>query len=152
MRDSARFEPTTEGPTKLFLDTSALFAYFHPNTDEHRQATAFLEAVGDNEIPYRPLYTSTYVVDELATLLLSKGTHELATVALERTLDSEHVSVIPESETEFSAARTAFERYDDHAISFTDHLCAVQMRERDIDHVFAYDRDFRTLGFEQLPR
>jgi len=152
MNSLDRFRPATSGPTAVFLDTSALFAYFHPEADEHEQATAFLQAVGENEIPYRPLYTSTYVVDELATLLLSKGTHELAMVALDRTLDSEHVTVLPEDADEFAAARKAFERYDDHQISFTDQLSSIQMRERDIDYVFAYDGDFSTLGFEQLPR
>jgi predicted nucleic acid-binding protein len=152
MSDLAEFRPATTGRTALFLDTSALFAYFHPQTDEHEEATAFLTAVGENDIPYRPLFTSTYVLDELSTLLLSKGTHELATHALERTLDSEHVSVIPEAEQEFASARTEFERYDDHEIPFTAQLSGVQMRARDVDHVFAYDGDFTTLGFETIPR
>ncbi|WP_136688399.1 type II toxin-antitoxin system VapC family toxin [Halorhabdus amylolytica] len=152
MTDLERFRPSSNGSTALFLDTSGLFAYFHPQADEHEEATAFLQAVGSNEVPYRPLYTSTYVVDELATLLLSKGTYELATAALDRTLDSDHVSVIAEAEEEYDAARQAFQRYDDHEISFTDQLSGVQMQSRDVGHVFAYDGDFRTLGFEQLPR
>lgn len=146
------FRPATEGPTGLFLDTSALFAYFHPGTAEHEQAREFLAAVGNNELPYRPLVTSTYVVDELATLLLSKGTHEQACAALERTLDSEAISVLTETTDRFTEARERFERYDDHEISFTDQMIAAQMRDEDIDHVFAYDGDFETLGFEQLPR
>jgi predicted nucleic acid-binding protein len=148
----AGFRPTTDGPTGLFLDTSALFAYFHPETDEHEEARAFLTAVGNNDIPFRPLTTSTYVVDELATLLLSKGTHELACTALERTLDSDAITVLPETDDRFAEARSGFERYDDHEISFTDQLIAVTMRDEGTDHVFAYDGDFETLGFEQLPR
>jgi predicted nucleic acid-binding protein len=113
---------------------------------------AFFERVGRNEIPYRPLYTSTYVVDELVTLLLSKGTHEYATEALDRLLDSESIEVIFESEEAFAATRDRIERYDDRDISFTDHTSAVQMRERDVSHVLAFDGDFATLGFEQIPR
>ena len=146
------FEPSASGPTALFLDTSALFAYFHPRTAEHEEATTFLGRVGNNEIPYRPLYTNTYVIDELATLLLSKGTHALARTALSRTLDSEHITVLAESAGSFDRAREGFERYEDHEISFTDHVSAVHMRERDVDHVFAYDGDFATLGFERIPR
>lgn len=146
------FQPTEPGPTALFLDTSGLFPYYHPETREHETVTAFLTAVGNNNLPYRPLYTSTYVLDELATLLLSKGTHELAMTALQRTLDSEHVTVLEETDEALATARNSFERYSDRSISFTDHLSAVQMRECDIDHVLAYDGDFRTLGFEQMPR
>jgi len=150
--DLDSFRPGTDGPTALFLDTSALFAHFHPEVAEHDSVTAFFERVGANEIPYRPLYTSTYVLDELATLLLSKGTHECATTALSRTTESESIDVLPEADDEFAEARARFQQYDDHEISFTDHLSAVQMRERDVDHVLAYDGDFATLGFEQIPR
>lgn len=146
------FRPAVDGPTGLFLDTSGLFAYFHPATVEHEDARAFLSAVGENRLPYRPLVTNTYVVDELATLLLSKGSHERACAALERTLDSEEVTVLPETDERFADARERFERYDDHDISFTDHLIASHMREESLTHIFAYDGDFETLGFEQLPR
>lgn len=146
------FRPASAGPTGLFLDTSALFAHFHPGTTEHEEARTFLSAVGSNEIPYRPLVTSTYVIDELATLLLSKGTHEQARTALERTVDSDAITIIPETDERFAEARSQFETYDDHAISFTDQMIAAQMRERSISHVFAYDGDFETLGFDQLPR
>lgn len=146
------FRPTSEGPKALFLDTSGLFAYFCPGTVEHEQARAFLSAVGENSLPYRPLITNTYVVDELATLLLSNGSHERACTALERTLDSEEVTVLPETEDRFADARERFEQYDDHDISFTDQLVASHMRDESVTHVFAYDGDFETLGFEQLPR
>lgn len=152
MNEFAAFQPATAGPTGLFLDTSALFAHFHAGTVEHERARSFLSRVGANEIPYRPLVTSTYVLDELATLLLSKASHEAATTALSRTLDSESITVLPETDERFERTREAFERHDDQEISFTDHLGAVLMDERDIDHVFAYDGDFSRLGFEQVPR
>lgn len=152
MKDRQPFEPKSPGPTALFLDTSGLFAHFHPETREHGQAAAFMEAVGNNEIPYRPLYTSTYVVDELATLLLVKGNHALARNALKRLLDSESVKVIRETEEEFDEARKTFEQFDDHEISLTDHMSAAQLKHRNVEHVFAYDGDFQTLGYEQIPR
>lgn len=142
MTELAGFQPTVDGSTALFLDTSGLFAYFHPGTAEHEAARSFLTAVGANELPYRPLVTNTYVVDELATLLLSKGTHEHACTALERTLDSEAVTVLPETEDSFVAAREPFEQYDDHEISFADQMIATHMTEESIKHVFACDGDF----------
>jgi predicted nucleic acid-binding protein len=152
VEELAAFRPASAGPTALFLDTSGLFAYFHPGTAEHDRVESFLQRVGRNEIPYRPLYTSTYVVDELVTLLLWKGTTDYATSAMARTLDSESIDVIRESEAAFEATRDRIERYDDRSVSFTDQLSAVQMRERDVSHVLAFDGDFETLGFQQIPR
>lgn len=43
------------------------------------------------------------------------------------------------------------ERYDDRQISFIDRLNAVLAREYDIDHIFAFDRDFSTLGLARVP-
>ena len=152
MNGDGSFAPVIDGPTALFLDTSGLFAYFHPNAVEHTATTDFLKRVGQNELPYRPLLTSTYVLDELVTLLRSKGTHELAVTALARTLDSDEITVIEEQDAEFTAAREQFEQYDDHDISFTDHLNAVQMKNRNVEHIFAYDGDFETLGMTRIPR
>lgn len=145
-------EPASDGPTALFLDTSTLFAYFHPDVAEHERVRQFFKRVGNNEIPYRPLFTSTYVVDELTTLLLSKGSHEHARTALSRTLDSDSIEVIRETEEAFTTTRERIERYEDHEISFTDHMSATQMRARDVTHVLAFDGDFETLGFDQIPR
>lgn len=152
MTELDAFRPSSDGPTGLFLATSALFVHFLPGTDEHDEARTFLSAVGTNEIPYRPLVTNTYVIDELATLLLSKVSHEHAQGALERTLDSDVVRVRPETDDLFAEARERFEQYDDHDISFTDQMIAAHMREESVTHVFAYDGDFETPGFEQIPR
>ncbi len=42
-------------------------------------------------------------------------------------------------------------RTGDRAVSFVDHTTAVLADERDVDHVFAFDDDFRTLGFTVVP-
>jgi len=100
---------------------------------------------------YRPLYTSTYVLDELATLILSHGTHEAAAGALERVRQSPTTVVHPDA-PDFDTACAQFARYEDHAISFTDHMTGVLAAERDIEHVFTFDPDhFRTLGFIAVP-
>lgn len=148
----SRFAPDGSGPTALFLDTSGLFAYFHPDASEHDETRAFFRSVVDGSIPYRPLYTNTYVVDELVTLLQSKATPAIAREAFERLTASDTVELIYESESQFDAVGDALETYDDHEISFTDHMIAVAMRERNVDHVLAYDGDFETLGLTAVPR
>ena len=82
-----------------------------------------------SKVVYRPLYTSTYVLDELVTLILSHP-----------------------DKANFDSTCEQFVRYDDHAISFTDHMSGVLAAERGIEHVFTFDPDhFRTLGFTAVP-
>jgi len=52
----------------------------------------------------------------------------------------------------FAAARERVDEYGDREISFTDQMSAVQMQERNVSHVLAFDGDFDALGFEQVPR
>jgi len=142
---------TGPGATPLFIDTGALYARFVATAQRHEQATAVFESIGDGTVPYRPLYTSTYVLDELATLILSHHDHEAATAAIERVRQSP-TKVIHPYETAFDATCEQFAQYGDHDISFTDHMSAVLADERDIEHVFTFDADhFRTLGGTAVP-
>ncbi len=139
------------GATPLFIDTGAFYARFVETAQRHDRATAVFEAIGTGDAVYRPLYTSTYVLDELATLVLSHHDHAGATAALERVRQSPTVVVHPD-ETEFDATCEQFAQYDDHEISFTDHMSGILAVERDIEHVFTFDTDhFRTLGFTTIP-
>lgn len=150
--DLEAYRPVENGPTALFLDTSGLFAYFHPDAEMQTAATAFMDRIAAGEFPYRPLFTSTYVVDELITLLQSKGRHEWAVEAYETLTSSESITVLRETEDAFSAVGDRLTSYTDHEISFTDHLSAVQMNRQNVDHVFAYDGDYETFGFHVVPR
>jgi predicted nucleic acid-binding protein len=60
-------------------------------------------------------------------------------------------AVIPLGRAAFDATADRFTTYDDQEISFVDHSTAVLADERDVSHVFAFDGDFRTLGFTVVP-
>lgn len=142
---------TEPGATPLFIDTGAFYAQFTETAQRHDHATTIFEGIGTGEFAYRPLYTSTYVLDELATLILSHGTHAAATAALDRVRQAP-VTVVHPDETDFEATCEQFARYDDHEISFTDHMSGILAAARDIEHVFTFDPDdFRTLGFVAVP-
>jgi uncharacterized protein len=51
----------------------------------------------------------------------------------------------------FDLVVVKFERYDNQQISFVDHTSAVLAREYEIEHIFAFDRDFTTLGLTRVP-
>lgn len=139
------------GVAPLFIDTGAFYARFVGTAQRHDRATSVFKAIGDGDALYRPLFTSTYVLDELATLILSHRDHEGATAALKRVRQSPTTIVHPDK-ADFDRACEQFVRYDDHEISFTDHMTGVLAAERDIEHVFTFDPDhFRTLGFTAVP-
>lgn len=147
-----RFRPSRMGPTPLFLDTSGLFPYFYEHVEEHSEATAFLSAVFDGELPYRPLFVNQHVLDEVTMLLLSRVSHAAAVRAIDVLYHSDVVTLLQVGDDRVEETAATFRRYDDHPISFTDHTIGVQARRRDVDHVFSYDADFETLGLTTVPR
>lgn len=87
----------------------------------------------------------------MATLILSRHDHEGATTALDRIRQSPTTVVHPDR-ADFDRTCEQLARYDDHEISFTDHMTGVLASERDIEHVFTlYPDHFRTLGFTAVP-
>lgn len=140
-----------QAATPLFIDTGAFYARFDANAPRHDRANPIFGGVGTGDLPYRPLYTSTYILDELATLILSHRDHTAALSALERVIQSP-VTVIYPDKADFNATYEQFARYDAHGISFTDHMTGVLAAARDIEHVFTFDADhFRTLGYTVVP-
>lgn len=140
----ARAEP-------LFIDTGAFFAYYNDNDEYHDRTRAVFHAIRTGELGYEPLYTTRFVLAELTTLLLYKIDHATASRALCDIHDTESFNVVRADAAAFMDARAEFDRYDDQKITLVDHLTAVLADERGVEHVFAFDGDFRTLGFTLVP-
>jgi predicted nucleic acid-binding protein len=137
--------------TPLFVDTGGFYAVFDEDDAEHDRSSTVFDGIRDGSLSYGPVYTSRYVLSELATLMLYNIRHSAAVEALDTVLGSSTFNVLPVDPPTFAAAREQFEQYDDQAISFVDHLGAVLARGQGIDHVFAFDSDFATLGFTRVP-
>ncbi|WP_231190303.1 PIN domain-containing protein [Haladaptatus sp. DYF46] len=145
------FSPPGQGATPLFLDTSGLYPYFDTQSPVAEAVTQFMQALP--ELPYRPLLTNQYVVDELITLLDSHVNHATATRAFETLRDSEAIQILSVSDDLFWAAGEQFSEYDDHTLSFTDHLISIQAHRENAEHILTYDPDdFATLGLTPIPR
>lgn len=134
----------------LFIDTGAFFARFTAQDENHDRASTVFEGIGTGDLAYRPIYTSGYVLSELATLTNRKEGHAAAVEALDRA-DASGVTVLHPDAGEFADTCREFEQYDDQGISFVDHTTGVLAREHDVEHIFAFDNDFRTLGFTVVP-
>jgi predicted nucleic acid-binding protein len=139
------------GASPLFVDTGAFYARADADDRHHQDAVRLFEGIRRGEVAYRPIYTSQAVVSEFATLALYKLGHAVVARALRAIRDSESINVVPIGTPAFEAATEQFAEYDDQAISFVDHTTSILAEERGVEHVFAFDSDFRPLGFTLVP-
>ena len=152
MSADADSDADARGAQPLFVDTGAFYAGLKPDDDDHEAARTVFEGIRSGDLPYRPVYTSRYVLSELATLTLTTVGHSEAVEALETIRGSDTFNVLSVDEPTFAATCEQFAQYNDHEISFVDHVGGVLAHKHDADRVFAFDEDhFRTLGFTVVP-
>jgi len=139
------------GTTPLFIDTGAFYARADEDDKHHEDAVGLFSEIRSGDRAYRPLYTSQAVLSEFATLALYKLGHDTATRALRAIRESDSITIIPVGKPIFEAAAAQSDEYDDQQISFVDHTTSILADQRGVEHVFAFDSDFRTLGFSLVP-
>ncbi|WP_058828756.1 type II toxin-antitoxin system VapC family toxin [Haloferax sp. Q22] len=139
------------GATPIFIDTGAFYARTDEDDKHHEDASRLFHGIRSDDMSYRPIYTSQAVLSEFATLALYKLGHETASRAVTAIRESSSVNIIPVGKPTFETAAEQFTDYDDQQISFVDHTTSILADERGIEHIFAFDSDFRTLGFSLVP-
>ena len=131
---------------RVFVDTSAWFAYVNAGDPDHRRVRDVLDDAPDR------LVTSTYVFDETVTLPQARLGHRRA-VAVGRTLlDPAIVEWLRVTPVDERAPWALFERRPDKSYSFTDCTSFVLMRRERIGHAIALDEHFAQEGFTVAPR
>lgn len=129
--------------SRIFVDTSAWFAYFNRLHPVHDQVRPVLEAAEAE------LVTSNFISDELLTLLLAKVGHALA-VQAGRCLREERIAIVVRVEP--TDEEEAWDRFQNrHGLSFTDCTSFALMRRLGITSAATLDSDFRRAGFTVLP-
>ena len=99
--DDASMSTPQATATPLFIDTGAFYARMDQDDAHHGRATAVFDAIQNGTLPYRPLYTTGYVLAELVTLGLVRANHALAATALRRVRASSSVTGTPPGRAEF---------------------------------------------------
>lgn len=145
------FGPETVGTTSVFVDSSALFALFHPRDEYHDGARTFLEGLRDGSLPYRRLYVNDYVLDEVATRLRYRVTHDRAVTALETVDESDLYRFEFVDRETYRDGREIFESDGDHELSLTDAVIVAHADELGVDHAFTYDGDFEQFDCTTVP-
>ena len=100
----------------------------------------------------RPLVTSTYVADEVITLVRMRVGHVAAVEAGRAIFDSKWCRVLDIDEELQMSAWNLFVRYRDQEFSFTDCTSFAVMKALRFDEAFTFHRtDFAAAGFTALP-
>lgn len=132
----------------VFVDTGAFAALADRNDRHHREARRLLRRLARER---RTLVTSTYVVDELLTLVRMRVGHAAAVRIGERLMQTRWCRIVEVSEDTRDAAWQLFVRYHDHVFSFTDCTSFALMRAMSLEEAFTFDRgDFATAGLTTL--
>lgn len=133
-----------------FVDTSAFVALVDRKDRNHASAKRALRTFGKTRTS---LVTSTYVADEVITLVRMRLSHAAAVQAGEALFRSHWCRLLDVDAATREAAWNIFVRYDDKVFSFTDCTSFALMRALESDEAFTFDRaDFSAAGFTVLPR
>ena len=54
---------------KIFLDTSALIAYYNVDDIHHPKASKTMDSIKSGKIPLTRFYTTDYIIDETLTFI-----------------------------------------------------------------------------------
>lgn len=128
-----------------FVDTSGWYDLLFAGSPEHDRIKKFLDE------PSLRLVTSTYVLDELASLIMSRKDHHTAAQVGAHIRAAAEVQVEhPDAAEERRAWALFLDRPDKH-YTLTDCLSFVMMRRLQLTTALATDHHFRQEGFQTVP-
>jgi predicted nucleic acid-binding protein len=130
---------------RVFVDTSAWFAYVNSADPDHRRVDRTLAGHSAR------LLTSNFVFDEVVTLCLYRLGHAAATKVGNILLGGGFLDLIRVTPADEKAAWSLFSDRGDKTYSFTDCTSFVLMRRLGIGQAITVDADFAREGFQCLP-
>lgn len=113
----------------------------------HAQARQFLRTS-----PAAPAFhTSNYVLNEVITRLRFTAGVRVAVEFAESIRASRLYQIHPVDQRIEGLALAALKKYADHPLSFTDCTTMVLMDQLRLTRIFAFDEDFRKVGYLLVP-
>lgn len=128
----------------VFLDTSALAAFFDKADEMHLEARAKMEIIKRKKLK---LLLTNFIFDEAITLCLARTNHEKAVEMGEFIFNSKIVEFEWLTEELQRKAWEYFKRHNDKVYSFTDCTSFLIMQKRELRYYFFFDEDFKRAGF-----
>ncbi|MGL4513334.1 MAG: type II toxin-antitoxin system VapC family toxin [Lacipirellulaceae bacterium] len=125
----------------VFVDTSAWYAAWNPREPEHLAARARIVAASGR------LVTTDYVVDELLTLMVSRGQGRIAIAAGHDLWSATTADLHLVTAEDLERAWSVFQRFTDKRWSFTDCTSYAVMQHLGVREALSLDDHFRQFGF-----
>lgn len=132
----------------LFVDTSALWAFFDAGDQFHLAASECFEDLFDRPFP---LLTTDYIVDEVLTGLRMRAGHRNAVLAGTSILNNRKFLVRRTDNDLWQSAWDLFRTRDRLKLSFTDCVSYACMQAERVGEIFTFDHDFVALGCRVRP-
>lgn len=133
----------------IFVDTGAFLARWVRRDQHHDAAVAGWRELGERR---RRCLTSSFVLDEVLTLLGRRVTYPFAAERAEALWGSEALTIARPEQRDELAAIELFVKLADQRVSFTDCISFALMRRHRVRRTFTFDRHFEAAGFEVWPR
>ncbi len=130
---------------RLFVDTSAWYAFFDAKDPSHSQVSALLREWAGR------ILTTDYVFDEIITLVRYRAGHALAVRTGEALRQGGSCLIATAEPCDLEEAWVVFKREASQKLSFTDCVSFAVMRRLKLSLAAALDDDFRRAGFTALP-
>lgn len=127
---------------KAFIDTGPLFEYGASQNKALFEKTKSL--LNSAEFQW---FSSSYIFDELMTLLIQRIPKKTAVVFGEKLRSTDRITWLHPSLEDEEAAWQIFRTFSDKKWSFTDCLSAHLIKKLNIPSVLSFDRDFSQMGF-----
>lgn len=134
---------------QFFLDTSFLLAVVIANDQFHALAEQHWSRYLRKHSA--KLVSTTFVLNEVATYLNSRGMHQKAVEVGRKLLESNTIRLINIDDALLETGWRFFEKHHDKTYSLTDCISFVVMSQLGIRTAFTFDHHFRQAGFEIEP-
>jgi predicted nucleic acid-binding protein len=129
----------------FFIDTSFLYALEDASDLHHEEAWEAWQKLLKNP---QSLILTSYIFDEIVTLLQSKLGHAKASEVGNRLFHSSFVEMVQVTPEIFEKAWVYFSKHKDKGYSFTDCVSFTVMEELKIKNALTFDRHFSQAGFK----
>jgi uncharacterized protein len=127
----------------IFIDTGAFLSRFIVNDTYHKKSLNLWKKIESKKII---CYTSNFIIDELATLLLRRTGADFCYDKINRIYESPQFNILrPTKENEFNALEL-LKKYSDQEISFTDCISFDIIKSNRIPKAFTFDKHFSYMG------
>ena len=130
---------------RVIVDTGAWYAYINAKDLDHFKVREFLDSFEGK------LVTSSYIFDEIITLVLARLGHKKAVKVGQVLLNPKVVELVRVGAADEWSAWQLFQQRSDKMYSFTDCTSFVLMRRLKLAKALTLDEHFAQEGFEVVP-